>query len=126
MKNVRLTNLWVQGLMMAAVVAAALPVPDIAWAQLSTSVANSQQQVFNPLLSALSYGCYTIGGFLGIAGIMKLRQHAENPTNAPLTHGIGRVAAAAGFLALPSVMGMLNSTSNTTLSGGANFRAFNF
>ena len=126
MKKANLMNLWTQGLLMAAVVAAALPVPDLAWAQLSGSVQQSQISVFNPLLTALSYGCYTIGGFLGIGGIMKLKAHSENPTNAPLAHGIGRVAAAAGFLALPSVMGVLNATSTTTLQGTSSFKPFTF
>jgi hypothetical protein len=126
MKKANLTSLWVQGLVMAAVVAAAVPVPDLAWAQLSTSVSASKTNVFNPLLNVLSYGCYTIGGFLGISGIMKLKAHTEAPTQGNLSHGIGRVSAAAGFLALPSVMGVLSSTSSQTLTGSNSFTPFNF
>ena len=124
MKKESLTNTWVQGLLMAAVVAVALPLPDLALADLSTTATNAQTEVFNPSLNLLSYGCYTVGGFMGIGGVMKLKAHSENPTNAPLAHGLSRCAAAAGFLALPSVMGMLNSTSSSTLDGTSAFKAF--
>ena len=117
MKNERLSNAWCQGLMLAAIVAVALPAPDAAWAQLSSTVSASGASVFKPAITVLNYACYTIGSFMGIGGIMKLKAHSENPTNAPMSHGVGRCAAAAAFLALPSVVGMLTSTSTTTLSG---------
>lgn len=117
MKNERLSNAWSQGLMLAAIVAVALPVPDAAWAQLTSTVAATGSNVFTPVLKVLNYTCYTIGSFMGIGGIMKLKAHSENPTNAPMSHGVGRCAAAAAFLALPSVVGMLTSTSSSTLSG---------
>ena len=124
MKNERLSNVWAQGLLMAAVVAVALPAPDAAWAQLSTTVSASGSSVFKPAITVLNYACYTIGSFMGIGGIMKLKAHSENPTNAPMSHGVGRCAAAAAFLALPSVVGMLTATSTNTLSGSNALGAF--
>jgi len=124
MKKDSLTNLWAQGLLMTAVIAVALPLPDIAWAQLSATSANAGSQVFAPAIRILNYACYTIGAFMGIGGIMKLKAHSENPTNTPMSHGIGRCSAGAAFLALPSVIGMLSSTSSSTLSGTAAFQTF--
>ena len=126
MKKQVLTNAWMQGLLMAAVVAVALPMPDIALADLATTATNAQTNVFNPALKILSYASYTVGGFMGIGGVMKLKAHTENPTNAPMAHGLGRLGAGAAFLALPSVMGLLNSTSSSTLDGTATFKSFNF
>jgi len=108
----------------ACILALALQVPGTAMADLVATASGTEKDIFNPLLNLLSYASYTIGGFMGIGGVMKLKAHSENPTNAPLAHGLGRCAAAAGFLALPSVMGMLNSTASSTLNGSSSFSSF--
>jgi hypothetical protein len=98
MKNELKTQL-MQGLLMAAVVATALPCFDMA----------------------------VVGAVLAGGGIMKLRQHAENPTNAPLSHGLGRLGAGAGLLVLPSLAGMLSQTANSTgVNGTATIQTFGF
>ncbi len=125
-KKEMITNSWMQGLLMAAVIAVALPMPDLALADLSTTTGNMQTNVFNPALKLLSFASYTIGGFMGIGGVMKLRAYTENPSSNPLPKALGTLGAGAGFLALPSVMGMLNSTSSSTLDGTASFKSFNF
>lgn len=126
MKTGKISQLWVQGLLMAAVIAVAVPMPEVALAQLSTTVDTSQQTVFNPVLKVLSFACYVIGGVLGVAGIMKFKQHSENPTNAPLSHGFSRVGAGAALLALPFLMGVFNQTARQTLSGTSTFTPFGF
>ena len=57
-------------------------------------------------MALLSYASYAIGGVLVVAGVMKFKHHAENPTNAPLAHGFARVGAGAALLALPFLMGL--------------------
>jgi len=126
MTHVNTRKLWLHGLLMAAVVATALPLPDLAFAQLSSAAPLSQNNVFNPILQLLSYASYVIGGVLVIAGVMKFKHHAENPTNAPLAHGFSRVGAGAALLALPYLMGLANSTAQGTLTGQSHFNPFTF
>lgn len=52
------------------------------------------------LLSALSY---MFGILLGVLGIMKIKDHVENPGNEPLKNGAIRLAAGGALLALPIV-----------------------
>ncbi len=52
------------------------------------------------LISALSY---LFGILLGVLGIMKIKDHVENPTNTPLKDGAIRLAAGGALLALPIV-----------------------
>lgn len=94
-----------QGLLMAAVVALALPVPDLAWAQagLGASVQQVTSNELNPLTTLISAAFYIGGGVTMGLGAMKLKMHAENAAQNPMTHGIARVAAGAGLMAIPYV-----------------------
>ncbi len=126
MKKANLTNLWVQGLLMAAVIAAAAPISGDAFAQLSSSVTASRDSVFTPVLQLLSFACYVIGGVLVIGGVMKFKHHAENPTQGSMSHGFARTGAGAALLAMPSLMHVLNSTANNTLQGSGGLSTFTF
>ncbi len=117
-----------QWALMAAVVGMAIPMPDIAWAQGATDLnslvgsINSNEMPAIPL--ALSTVSYVVGIFLGIRGIMLLKQHAENPTQQNLPKGISAIAAGSAFLALPALTKVLQGTTQLT-SGAANFQDFN-
>lgn len=126
MKKENLTKLWVQGLLMAVVVAAALPIPDVAFAQLSSAASTSKDSVFGPILQLLSFAAYVIGGVLVIGGVMKCKHHTENPTNTPLSHGIARLGAGSALLALPYLMGLANQTASTTMQSTSTFHQFTF
>ncbi|MFN3826300.1 MAG: hypothetical protein ACK4NR_01595 [Micavibrio sp.] len=52
------------------------------------------------LLSALSY---MFGILLGTLGIMKIKDHVENPGQTPLKDGAVRLAAGGALLALPMI-----------------------
>lgn len=65
------------------------------------------------LLSALSY---MFGILLGVLGIMKIKDHVENPGNEPLKNGAIRLAAGGALLALPIVF---ESMLETIDQGGA-------
>ncbi|MER2519073.1 MAG: hypothetical protein ABTQ34_00080 [Bdellovibrionales bacterium] len=96
-----LVNDLLQGLLMAAVVAAAIPMPELAWATLSDSVGTVQEGIRD--IPNIVSGVFYIGGAAMIgAGAMKLRAHAENPSSAPLGHGLGRVGAGACLVSLPA------------------------
>lgn len=123
MKREKLINDIFQSLMLAGLVAMALP-PDMAWAQtgIGTNVQNIETNISNVprLISALFY----IGGaaFMG-AGALKLKMHTENPTSTKLGEGLGRLGAGAALIAIPffanTVMGTLGlqTGSAPTISG---------
>ena len=52
------------------------------------------------LLTALSY---MFGILLGVLGIMKIKDHVENPTQTPLKDGAIRLAAGGALFALPII-----------------------
>jgi hypothetical protein len=59
------------------------------------------------LLTGVSY---MMGILLGVLGILKIKDHVENPGNTPLQHGAIRLAAGGGLFALPIVYeSMLNT-----------------
>jgi hypothetical protein len=104
MKNSKsLTESMLKGLMMAAVVAAAVPFPELAWAQAglgasATAIVTNELNPTTPLLAAV---LYIGGGALIGAGALKLKQHSENPTQTPMSHGLGRIGAGAALMAIP-------------------------
>lgn len=61
-------------------------------------------------LAGMASGCsYLMGIHFGIAGIFKIKDHVENPTQTPLQHGASRLAAGGSLFALPIVSeSMLN------------------
>jgi hypothetical protein len=126
MEKVNLKSLWIQGLLMAVVIAAALPVPDLALAQLSATAQTSKTSVFAPILMLLSFAAYVIGGVLVISGIMKIKHHTENQTSTPLSHGIARLGAGSVLLALPYLMGLANQTASSTMQNTSTFQQFTF
>ena len=52
------------------------------------------------LLSGVSY---MLGILLGVLGILKIKDHVENPSQTPLQHGAIRLVAGGGLFALPIV-----------------------
>lgn len=59
------------------------------------------------LISAMSY---LFGVLLAVLGIMKIKDHVENPTNTPLKDGTIRLAAGGALFALPIISeAMLNT-----------------
>jgi hypothetical protein len=123
MKKEQITNLWVQGLLMAAVVGTAVAMVDPAWAQLSSTATNSKGSIFQPLVSIVSYLSYMVAMVLGIGGIVKLHSHSVNPTSTPMSHGIARLAGGAALAAMPSLAGMLQASGSSTLAGTATFNS---
>ena len=68
------------------------------------------------LLSALSY---MFGIMLGVLGVMKIKDHVENPGQTPLKDGAIRLAAGGALFALP----IIYEAMFTTVGSGANATA---
>jgi hypothetical protein len=62
------------------------------------------------LLTGLAY---MLGILLGVLGILKIKDHVENPGNTPLQHGAIRLAAGGGLFALPIVYEAMQNTIGT-------------
>lgn len=59
------------------------------------------------LLAALSY---MFGILLGVLGVMKIKDHVENPTQTPLKDGAIRLAAGGALFALPIMFEAMSAT----------------
>jgi hypothetical protein len=72
-----------------------------------TSNINASASTLPDLISTVAY----IGGIgLGVAGIFKLKQHVDNPAQAPMKDGLVRLGAGGGLLALPMLTDAMTST----------------
>ena len=67
------------------------------------------------LLAGVSY---MIGILLGVLGILKIKDHVENPTQTPLQRGAIRLVAGGGLFALPIVFEAMQGTIDNGASGG--------
>ncbi|MCB1721863.1 MAG: hypothetical protein H6860_05285 [Rhodospirillales bacterium] len=66
------------------------------------------------MVTAISY---MIGLLMGVLGVMKLKDHVENPSQTPLKDGAIRLAAGGALFALPMVFeSMLNTIGTTGVS----------
>lgn len=69
------------------------------------------------LLTGVSY---MLGTLLGVLGILKIKDHVENPSQTPLQHGAIRLTAGGGLFALPIIYEAMTETIG---SNGANATA---
>lgn len=61
--------------------------------------------------------CYLVGLLMAVMGIMKVKDHVENPTQTPMKDGAIRLAAGGALFALPILMeSMLNMIGTTGFS----------
>ena len=76
----------------------------------SENIQKSAQNI-PELISTVAY----IGGAgMGVAGVLKLKQHVDNPGQNPLKDGLVRLGAGGGLLALPFVLDSMTSTIGTS------------
>jgi len=81
----------------------------------TTNITNSTSTLPN-LITTMAY----IGGIgLGVAGILKLKGHVDNPAQVPLKDGLVRLGAGGGLLALPIVMEVMTGTVGSDGAGVA-------
>ena len=84
------------------------------FSNIATNIASSVQSLPG-LISALSY---LFGTLLAVLGVMKIKDHVENPTQTPLKDGAIRLLAGGALFAIPiileSMFNTVGSTGSTT------------
>ncbi len=127
MKNERLMNDVVKGLLMAAVVAVGMP--ELALAQ-STTAGVDLSATATQLTSEVSTvpqfisAIFWVGGAVMMgAGVLKLKEHAENPTQTPVRQGVSRIAVGAALLTIPFFATFAYNTLSAG-SAGAQYNAY--
>lgn len=70
------------------------------------------------LLTGISY---MLGILLGVLGILKIKDHVENPSGAKLQEGAIRLAAGGGLFALPIVYEAMQNTIGADGAGPSQF-----
>ena len=68
------------------------------------------------LLTALAY---LFGILLGVLGILKIKDHVENPSNTPLKDGAIRLAAGGALFALPIIFEAMTNTAGNNGNGAS-------
>ena len=84
-------------------------------------IATAFGQTTTGFASIASGGSYVAGAFMGMRGMLKLKAHAENPSQTGLGIGAGSVAVGAGLIGLPFIINSVLSTGGgdaSTLGAG--------
>lgn len=76
---------------------------------IATNITNS----INSLPALLSAISYLFGIILGVLGVMKIKDHVENPSQTPLKDGAIRLAAGGALFALPIIYEAMFNTVGT-------------
>lgn len=83
-------------------------------------IASNMVDSIEELPGLISGVSYAIGLLLGILGVLKLKDHVENPGNTPLKDGAIRMVAGGALFALPIVFeAMRNTIGETSVFVGA-------
>ena len=109
-KSLQMSAAFVAGYMMTSTTAHANNFSSIA-SNMATSISS-----LPTLLAALSY---MFGILLGVLGIMKIKDHVENPGQEPLKNGAIRLAAGGALLALPIIFEAMLETSGSGAGASA-------
>lgn len=68
-----------------------------------STISNSVTSSIADLPGLLTGVSYMLGILLGVLGILKIKDHVENPTQTPLQHGAIRLTSGGALFALPIV-----------------------
>ena len=100
----------------AVAVAAISMMPSIAMANGIEGMGDQLRDQIGSLTDLIGAASFIVGLVFGASGLMKFKQHSENPQGTPLSHAMVRLLVAGALIALPAVLG----TSVGTLFGAAN------
>ena len=115
-----------------AAVTAVLFVPDVAHANGGILTMGDQlRDQIGSLTDLIGAAAFIVGLVFGASGLMKFKQHSENPQGTPLSHAMVRLLVAGALIALPAVLGTSVGTlfgtgaSNSTDATGGGLTAIN-
>lgn len=108
-------NATVKYVALATVVALAWPVMGHAQDMQATS--KSVAAGLQDMPTIISGVAYLAGGVMVLGGANKLKMHAENPMQTPLSHGLVRIGVGGVVAALPIMMQWVNNTMSTGNQG---------
>ncbi len=92
-----------------------------------SAIARNINTSISELPGLLTGVSYMMGILLGVLGILKIKDHVENPGQTPLQHGAIRLAAGGGLFALPIVYeAMLNTIGEGTTVTAAELNKVEF
>ncbi|MCD8497296.1 MAG: hypothetical protein LRZ85_03955 [Alphaproteobacteria bacterium] len=113
MRNtIKKTYYSVGGSIMAGIILAANDANAQASGTRFNTIAENITTSINQLPGLVTGLSYLIAIILGVLGIMKIKDHVENPSQTPLKEGAIRLAAGGALFALPIIMeAMLNTIS---------------
>lgn len=94
--------------LLAAVLSFAFP--EIGAAQNMQATAKALVDSLKDLPVVMSGVSYLFGGMLVLGGANKLKMHAENPTQTPMSHGIVRIGTGGMIAGLPPFMNWVNNS----------------
>jgi hypothetical protein len=80
------------------------------WSTIAQNISNS----IALLPGMLSGIAYMMGMLFGALGVLKMKDHVENPTQTPLKDGAIRMASGGALFALPMVFEAMRNTIGTT------------
>lgn len=100
--------------------AVTLVVADPAHANNFSSIAKNMTTSIASLPTLLAALSYLFGLLLGVLGVMKIKDHVENPGQTPLKDGAIRLAAGGALFAIPI---LYEAAKNTIGSGTATSQA---
>ena len=75
-----------------------------------TTIVTNMETSVSTLPGLISGISYMMGILLGVLGILKIKDHVENPSSAKLQEGAIRLAAGGGLFALPIVYEAMRNT----------------
>lgn len=101
-------NIDVKYVLLAAVVAAAFP--ELALAQDMRATTKSLVESLQDMPTIVSGLAYLAGGVMVLGGANKLKMHAENPMQTPMSHGIVRIGVGGVIAGLPPFMSWINNS----------------
>ena len=111
-------------------IALIVAMPDYAFAQavaggfdLGGAAAHITNVEIGPLAPLISALFWVAGGVLMGAGALKLKEHAENPTQTPIRHGVSRMAVGAALMTIPYFSQFVTNTLSNT-AGPASYTPF--
>ena len=117
---------------MTAAAAIAVILPEVAHANAGIAgMGNQLRDQIGSLTDLIGAASFIVGLVFGASGLMKFKQHSENPQGTPLSHAMVRLLVAGALIALPAVLGTSvgtlfgNAPSSTTSSGGSNLGSIN-